>query len=85
MIWITAATYLKDFKVNVTFSSGESYLIDLKDELTGEIFAPLNDQKIFASLKFEPDLDTIVWGNGADFAPEFLYELGRKQKETQSA
>lgn len=85
MIWITDAKYLKDFKVNVTFNSGESYIIDLKDELTGEIFAPLKDPQIFGSLKFEPDLDTIVWDNGADFAPEFLYELGRKQKENRSA
>ena len=85
MIWITAASYLKDFKVNVTFNSGESYIIDLKDELTGEVFAPLKDPQIFSSLKFEPELDTIVWDNGADFAPEFLYELGRKQKENRSA
>jgi hypothetical protein len=85
MIWITAARYLKDFKVSVTFNSGESYIIDLKDELTGEIFEPLKDPKIFSSLKFEPELDTIVWENGADFAPEFLHELGRKQNETQSA
>lgn len=85
MIWITAAKYLNDFKVSVTFNSGESYVIDLKEELTGEIFAPLKDQKAFALLKFAPDLDTIVWDNGADFAPEFLYELGREQKKIQSA
>ena len=85
MIWITAANYLKDFKVSVTFNSGESYIIDLKDELTGEIFAPLKDLQIFSAVKFEPELDTIVWGNGADFAPEFLYELGRKQKESRLA
>jgi Protein of unknown function (DUF2442) len=53
--------------------------------VTGEIFAPLKAPQIFSSLKFQPELDTIVWDNGADFAPEFLYELGRKQKENQSA
>ena len=57
----------------------------LKDELTGEIFMPLNDPQVFAALKFEPDLDTVVWDNGADFAPEFLYELAKRQKENRSA
>jgi hypothetical protein len=84
MIWITAANYLKEFKVSVTFNSGESYIIDLKDELTGEIFAPLKDPQVFRAVQFEPELDTIAWKNGADFAPEFLYALGRKQKESRS-
>ena len=64
MIWVTGAPYVSDFKVNVTFNSGDSYIIDLKEELTGEVFAPLKDPQIFATLKFEPDLDTIVWDNG---------------------
>lgn len=85
MIWVTKAKYVEAFKVEVTFNSGESYTIDLKDELSGEVFTPLKDPKVFASLKFDPDLDTIVWENGADFAPEFLYELGTKQKGHRSA
>jgi hypothetical protein len=60
LIWITGANYLKGFKVHVTFNAGESYIIDLKDELTGEIFAPLKDPQILSSLKFEQELDTIV-------------------------
>ena len=51
---------MKGFKVHVTFNSGESYIIDLKDELTGEIFAPFKDGQILSSLKFEQELDTIV-------------------------
>ena len=45
----------------------------------------LKDFQIFSAVKFEPELDTIVWDNGADFAPEFLYELARKQKDNRSA
>ncbi|MBK1649932.1 DUF2442 domain-containing protein [Rhabdochromatium marinum] len=41
--------------------------------LKGKVFEPLCDVKIFAQLRVEPELDTIVWPNGADFAPEFLY------------
>lgn len=63
--------------MRVTSNSGASYTIDLKDELTGEVFSPLQDPEIFSSAKFASELDTIVCDYGADFAPEFLYELGR--------
>ena len=48
MLWTTPANYLKEFKVSVTFNSGESYIIDLKDELTGKIFAPFKDPQILS-------------------------------------
>ena len=85
MVWVTNARYVEGFKVDVVFSSGESFTIDLKDELTGEIFEPLKERQFFAALKFDPELDTIVWENGADFAPEFLYELGKQQAGGRSA
>ena len=34
---------------------------------------PLKHVAEFAKLRVEPDLGTIVWPNGADLAPEFLY------------
>lgn len=49
-------------------------MVDLKDELYGEVFEPLNNMERFKSFKADPDLETIVWDNGADLAPEFLYD-----------
>ena len=49
-------------------------MVDLKDELYGEVFEPLKDMERFRSFKVDPDLETIVWENGADLAPEFLYD-----------
>ena len=36
--------------------------------------SPLNDKALFAELFLDEELETIVWPNGADFAPEFLYQ-----------
>ena len=48
--------------------------VDLENELDGEVFDPLKDPAYFKSFEVNPELHTITWQNGADFAPEFLYE-----------
>jgi hypothetical protein len=42
-------------------------------KLTGEIFEPLRDRAYFCRFQVNPDVHTVTWLNGADFAPEFLY------------
>lgn len=37
------------------------------------MFEPLADPSVFAQVSVNPELRTITWPNGADFAPEFLY------------
>jgi hypothetical protein len=44
----------------------------LTNELDGEVFEPLRDVEYFKTFKLHPELRTVVWPNGADFAPEFL-------------
>jgi len=75
---VSAAKYLGDYKINLIFNSGESKTVDLSAELIGEVFEPLKDKSFFESFKIK--YNTIEWSNGADFAPEFLLELGKKQK-----
>jgi hypothetical protein len=41
--------------------------------LTGKVFDPLKDMKMFSRFTVDKELDTIVWPNGADIAPEYLY------------
>lgn len=41
-------------------------------ELYGEVFEPLKDFAYFRTFRVHPELRTVVWPNGADFAPEFL-------------
>lgn len=48
--------------------------VDLEPQLHGEVFEPLKDPQYFQQFRIDADLHTLVWPNGADFAPEFLYE-----------
>ena len=56
------------------FSDGAQGTVDLTGELWGKIFEPLNDPVFFALGRFDAEARTVVWPNGADFAPEFLRE-----------
>jgi hypothetical protein len=62
------------YRVWLRFDDGLSGEIDLEDELWGPVFEPLKDVAEFGRLRADPELETVVWPNGADFAPEFLYE-----------
>lgn len=69
---VIKAEYKGDYRVWLRFNDGAEGVVDLKDELYGEMFEPLKDIKKFKSFRIDPELETLVWENGADFAPEFL-------------
>ena len=77
MIHVAQATYVADYRIRIAFSDGSEGEVDLSDELTGAVLEPLRDLSVFRSFKVHPELHTLVWPNGADFAPEFLYERVR--------
>ena len=71
---VTDAKYIKDYTLYIRFSDGSDGEVDLEQELDGEIFKPLKDISYFKDFSVNQELHTVVWPNGADFAPEFLYE-----------
>jgi hypothetical protein len=71
---VVRAEYIDGFVVTVAFSDGAEGEIDLRDDLEGEVFGPLRDPQYFRQFRLDKELHTLVWPNGADFAPEFLYE-----------
>ncbi|GMU20942.1 MAG: hypothetical protein AMXMBFR13_10380 [Phycisphaerae bacterium] len=73
ILHIVEAKYDRDYIIYVKFNDGAEGHVDLSDELHGEMFAPLQDIEKFKSFTVDPELETIVWDNGADLAPEFLH------------
>ena len=71
---ISKAEYLGDYRIRLWFNNGEVRIVDLANSLRGEAFRPLHDLDYFK--QFSIRLNTIEWENGADFAPEYLYEIG---------
>ena len=69
---VVNAKYKTGYRIWIRFNDGSEGVVDLKDQLYGEMFVPLRDKKKFKSFRVDPELETIVWKNGADLAPEFL-------------
>ena len=79
MIWIVDAKYMGEYRVYVKFNDGKEGELNLesyiKSKEEGTIFSPLKELENFKTVHFNSDIDTIVWSNGADVAPERLYEM----------
>ena len=75
MHYITEAEYEAGYRLVLTFEDGSRRRVDLAPHLDGEMFEPLRDIKRFQTARLNADIDTVVWDNGADMSPDFLYEI----------
>jgi len=57
------------------FKDGKRSQVNMLPLLQGAIFKPLRDPAVFARVMLDPVAGTVVWPNGADIAPETLYQL----------
>ena len=78
MHFVRDANYISDYKLILTFDDGVIKQVDLRQYLKGKIFEPLKNIDYFKTVKVNSDIDTIVWDNGADISPDFLYEIGEE-------
>lgn len=72
------AEYRGKYCIHVTFSDGLATTIDFEQWLDGPVFEPLKDEQFFR--RFFLDGGTVVWPNGADIAPETLYEEAKSSE-----
>lgn len=79
MLHITDAKYIADYKISVTFDDGCRCIADFESVVNSDhrpIVQQLSNLELFKDFKVQAH--TIVWGNGVDFAPEFIKELGSR-------
>jgi hypothetical protein len=73
------AKYIKDYTIWLAFNDGAEGKVDLSEKLKNRkgVFEPLRKIDYFRNFKIEGD--TLSWANGADLAPDSLYDLLQEQ------
>ena len=71
--------------LQLTFNDGITKQVDVSPLLEGPIFELLRDPVYFANAALDPVCGTVVWPNGADFAPEALRELAAEPRSESAA
>lgn len=60
--------------LRVRFDDATEQVINFRPVLSGELFKPLRDLSLFNQVRIDPEVQTLVWPNGADFDPATLHD-----------
>lgn len=60
---------LGGYRLRLAFDDGVHREVDLEEVLEGELYDPLPEHSLFEKAAVDPEVQTIVWPNGADFDP----------------
>ena len=72
------------FRLEIKFEDGLAGVLDLSEELDGPIFEPLLEPSFFNQVQLD-EFGVICWPNGADLAPEFVFEqISKSQREVHT-
>jgi Protein of unknown function (DUF2442). len=75
---VVGVAVIGDYRLRLLFDDGTAGDVDFSLMDWKGVFEPLRDPKYFAQVKVDTDAATVVWPNGADLAPETLYQEARK-------
>jgi len=74
------------YTLYLRFADGVAGDVDLDRLIRFDgIFAPLRSPEVFAAVRLDPDLGTIVWPNGADLDTAVLYAAVRGDRTPSAA
>jgi len=62
------------YTLRVKFDDNTEQVINFQPILTGELYRPLRDLNLFNQVRIDPEVNTLVWPNGADFDPATLHD-----------
>jgi len=85
IIHVTKVEVVGPYSLDLTFDNGIRKRVNLVRELYGEVFQPLRDPAYFARVYLDPDSRTVTWPNGADLAPDFLFQIEPEETPAQPA
>ena len=71
---------LENYRLWLRFDDGASRDGGFECRALGPMFEPLKNKTLFAQATIHPELETVTWPNGADLAPEFLYEQAARPR-----
>lgn len=60
------------YTLKIYFDDDTTQTINFQPILGGELYKPLRDLALFNQVQLDPEVQTLVWPNGADFDPETL-------------
>ncbi len=69
------------YTLRVQFDDGVAQTIDFRTVLIGELYGPLQDERLFNQIEIDPEVHTLVWPNGADFDPATLHDWPKYLEE----
>lgn len=75
MLKVIDVDYCGNHTLKLKFNDGAVKKTDLTPYLTGEVFGDLRSEEQF--IQYGLTRHIVEWANGADFAPEFLYDIGQ--------
>jgi len=80
IVHVKTADYLENYKLHLTFNTGESGEVDLEDIVFKySAAAPLRNIEDFKVFELD-EWSTIVWNCGFDVSPETLYERATQKR-----
>ena len=71
---ITAVAVVRHGVLRLTFANGLEGEVEVLDRMRGPVFAHAVTPDGFAAVSVDAETGTIVWPNGADLAPDTLFE-----------
>jgi Protein of unknown function (DUF2442). len=82
---VTSVKRVGAYVLRVGFDDNTKRTIDFEPVLEGELFGPLRDATVFAQVKIDPEVRTLVWPSGADFDPATLHDWPEHEEEFKAA
>ncbi len=78
---VVSVEIIGPYTLQVKFDDHTTQTIDFQPVLAGELYGPLRDLTLFNQVQIDPEVQTLVWPNGADFDPATLHDWPQYHQE----